>query len=430
MLPFLVESSGVVFRMHVVILTELGISIFENDKFVKSFPFANPANEYVEIKNGEANIGDLEEFLQKQDTGFLVNDFAFLRLLKKKSIEAWLMKDEEIDIIQSTKIKILVESGFAKDENDARTKLRNFALNLSSAKVTKISESPDLHVIHAINALDEGDNIINRISSIVREWYGLHFPELDNIVDSINAYSQIVLAGKRENLTEQIYKDVGFPDNKVEMLSVVQERSKGGQISDENLAIIQGLAKQIIELHELRKTLENHIETQMENIAPNISAILGTAVAARILARAGSLKRLATMPASTIQVLGAEKALFRSLRTGSQPPKHGILFQHPLVHTAPRWQRGKLARAIASKAAIAARVDVFGKGLNQTLLEKLNIRVKEISEIYKEPTEKSLSHKKTQIFSNKKRKAIMEQKKPKSYKSFAQKRKKFRRRRR
>lgn len=430
MLPFLVESSGVVFRMHVVILTELGISIFENDKFVKSFPFANPANEYVEIKNGEANIGDLEEFLQKQDTGFLVNDFAFLRLLKKKSIEAWLMKDEEIDIIQSTKTKILVESGFAKDENDARTKLRNFALNLSSAKVTKISESPDLHVIHAINALDEGDNIINRISSIVREWYGLHFPELDNIVDSINAYSQIVLAGKRENLTEQIYKDVGFPDNKVEMLSVVQERSRGGQISDENLAIIQGLAKQIIELHELRKTLENHIETQMENIAPNISAILGTAVAARILARAGSLKRLATMPASTIQVLGAEKALFRSLRTGSQPPKHGILFQHPLVHTAPRWQRGKLARAIASKAAIAARVDVFGKGLNQTLLDKLNIRVKEISEIYKEPTEKSLSHKKTQIISNKKRKAIMEQKKSRSHKSFAKKRKKFRHRRR
>ena len=424
------ESSGVVFRMHVVILTELGISIFENDKFVKSFPFANPANEYVEIKNGEANIGDLEEFLQKHDTGFLVNDFAFLRLLKKKSIEAWLMKDEEIDIIQSTKTKILVESGFAKDENDARAKLRNFALNLSSAKVTKISESPDLHVIHAINALDEGDNIINRISSIVREWYGLHFPELDNIVDSINAYSQIVLAGKRENLTEQIYKDVGFPDNKVEMLSVLQERSRGGQISDENLAIIQGLAKQIIELHELRKTLENHIETQMENIAPNISAILGTAVAARILARAGSLKKLATMPASTIQVLGAEKALFRSLRTGSQPPKHGILFQHPLVHTAPRWQRGKLARAIASKAAIAARVDVFGKGLNQTLLDKLNIRVKEISEIYKEPTEKSLSHKKTQIISNKKRKAIMEQKKPKSYKSFAKKRKKFRRRRR
>ena len=94
------------------------------------------------------------------------------------------------------------------------------------------------------------------------------------------------------------------------------------------------------------------------------------------------------MPASTIQVLGAEKALFRSLKTGSQPPKHGILFQHALVHAAPRWQRGKIARAIAAKAAIAARVDVHGAGLNKTLLEKLNVRVKEIGEKYKSAPEK------------------------------------------
>ena len=91
------------------------------------------------------------------------------------------------------------------------------------------------------------------------------------------------------------------------------------------------------------------------------------------------------MPASTIQVLGAEKALFRSLKTGSQPPKHGLLFQHALVHAAPRWQRGKIARAIAGKAAIASRVDVYGEGLNQVLLEKLNVRVDEISKKYKEP---------------------------------------------
>ena len=94
------------------------------------------------------------------------------------------------------------------------------------------------------------------------------------------------------------------------------------------------------------------------------------------------------MPASTIQVLGAEKALFRSLKTGSQPPKHGILFQHAMVHAAPRWQRGKIARAIAAKAAIGARVDVYGDGLNQTLLDKLNVRVKEIGEKYKEPQER------------------------------------------
>ncbi len=94
------------------------------------------------------------------------------------------------------------------------------------------------------------------------------------------------------------------------------------------------------------------------------------------------------MPASTIQVLGAEKALFRSLKTGAQPPKHGLLFQHTLVHAAPRWQRGKIARAIAAKAAIAARVDVFGAGKNQMLFEKLNVRIKEIGEKYKEPSDK------------------------------------------
>ncbi len=91
------------------------------------------------------------------------------------------------------------------------------------------------------------------------------------------------------------------------------------------------------------------------------------------------------MPASTIQVLGAEKALFRSLKTGSQPPKHGLLFQHALVHAAPRWQRGKIARAIAAKAAIAARVDVYGGELNKVLLEKLNVRVDEIGKKYVEP---------------------------------------------
>ena len=129
-------------------------------------------------------------------------------------------------------------------------------------------------------------------------------------------------------------------------------------------------------------------DAEMEKVAPNISAILGAAVGARILGRAGSLSRLASMPASTIQVIGAEKALFRSLKTGAQPPKHGILFQHPMVHAAPRWQRGKIARAIAAKAVIAARVDVYGEGLNNTLLDKLNVRVKEIGKKYEAPSEK------------------------------------------
>lgn len=374
--------------MHFVILTEVGIAVFDENKCVKSLPFSVPARDYVSIKEEKASVNELQDFLSKLNSGIFVNDASLMKLLKKNSVDVELMEDSKIEHIQSSKLHVLVDSGFAKDEADARSKLRDFALQLSSSKVTETSESPDLHIIQTINTLDDTDKIINGLSSRLREWYGLHFPELDNLIDSINGYSKIVLGGKRDDLTDKVYTDAGFPETKVEMLSLLQKKSKGGAISDENLAIVQTLAKQILELFDLRNTLEKHIETQMELVAPNISGILGAAVGARILARAGSLKKLAFMPASTIQVLGAEKALFRSLKTGSQPPKHGLLFQHALVHAAPRWQRGKIARAISTKAAIAARVDVYGSGRNQMLFEKLNIRIKEIGEKYKEPTEK------------------------------------------
>src|SRR5690349_3479734 len=387
MLPFLVRRWKTV-NMHFVILTELGIAVFNENTCVKSIPFSNPSREYIEIKKESGDIDQLQEVLSKIGSGIFVNDSSLLKILKKNSIDTELMEESKIDHIQSSKLRVLVDSGFAKDEADARTKLRDFAVQLSSSRVTETSESPDLHIIQGINTLDEIDKIINALSSRLREWYGLHFPELDNLIDSIIGYSKIVLAGKRENITQSVYTEAGFPETKVEMLSLLQSKSKGGQISDENLAIVQSIAKQILELFELRSNLEKHVETQMEAIAPNIAGILGTAVGARILARAGSLKRLSSMPASTIQILGAEKALFRSLKTGAQPPKHGLLFQHQLVHAAPRWQRGKIARAIAAKAAIGARVDVFGAGRNDTLLEKLNIRVTEIGVKYKDQPER------------------------------------------
>ena len=374
--------------MHSVILTELGVAIFDDNKCVKSFPFSNPAKQYVELKKEKAGLNELEQYLVNLGASVFVNDISLMKLLRRNSIEAELMEEKKIETIQSSKLRVLVDSGFAKDEGEARGKLRDFAIQLSSSRVTEISESPDLHVIQAINTLDETDKIINLLSSRLREWYGLHFPELDNLIDAINGYSKIVLAGRRDNLSQDIYLNSGFPEEKAEMLSLLQKKSKGGQISDENLSIVQNIAKQILDLFELRTTLEKHIESQMQVVAPNLSGILGATVGARMLAKAGSLKRLASMPSSTIQVMGAEKALFRALKTGAQPPKHGLLFQHQLVHAAPRWQRGKIARAIAAKAAIAARVDVHGGGRNETLFEKLNVRITEIGEKYKDQPER------------------------------------------
>ena len=371
-----------------VILTELGIGVFNENTCVKTITFSEPASDYIFIKKGKSRISELSKFLSNEQNDVTVNDSALYDLLKKKDIEAQMMSEHDIENIQLTKPKILVDANLATDENDAMQKLRDFAIQLSSTKITEVSESPDLHVIQSINTLDDTDKIINAISSRLREWYGLHFPELDNIIDSINGYAQIVLAGKRKNMSDDVFVNAGFPDSKVQMLSLVREKRRGGDITDENLLMVQSLAKNILELFDMRKNLEEQIDTQMKEIAPNITAVLGTTVGARILAKAGSLVRLSSMPASTIQVLGAEKALFRALKTGSNPPKHGLLFQHALVHAAPRWQRGKIARAIAAKAAIAARVDVHGGGLNNTLLDKLNIRVKEIEEKYDKPVKK------------------------------------------
>ena len=398
-----------VFMMYSTILTELGIVVFDNQKCVKTFPFENPAEEYVLVKKGQAKLTEIEKFLTNNEL-VIVNDHGLLDILKKKSIDVQLMSNQQTDTIQSSKPKILVDSGFAKDENEAMEKLREFAMQLSSSKITEVSQSPDLHITQAINTLDETDRMINSMGSRMREWYGLHFPELDNLIDSVNGYSQIVLAGKRENISKENFENAGFPESKVEMLSLVKEKSRGGDITEKNLGIVQTLAKQILDLFELRKTIEEHIEEQMAAELPNITAVLGAAVGARILAHAGSLKRLSSMPASTIQILGAEKALFRSLKTGANPPKHGILFQHAIVHAAPKWQRGKIARAVAGKAAIAARVDVYGAGLNQTLLDKLNIRVQEIGKKYSQPTKKEpkpephVKRKKSKRFMKRKRK--------------------------
>jgi nucleolar protein 56 len=124
----------------------------------------------------------------------------------------------------------------------------------------------------------------------------------------------------------------------------------------------------------------------MEEVAPNMTSILGPLLSARLMSIAGSLTNLAKMPASTVQVLGAEKALFRSLKTGSRPPKHGVIFQYQHIHAAPKWQRGKIARALSGKLSIAARIDAFGgEFIGEMLRNRLERKIREIQDKYASP---------------------------------------------
>ena len=376
------------------LLTELGVIIVseEDGTVARTFAFDDPVSDYLKIKEGRTprSCSGLGPYLESLNTAVSTGDDALLGVLNRASVDVQALKGREAEDARASKQQMIISSGLASDARDAISKLRDFAMGLSSSKVTEVSSSSDLHVIQAVNSLDEIDKVANALSSRTKEWYGLHFPELENMVDSIEGYARIVLAGRRDGLTAESFETAGFPSEKTEMLLVAASNSRGGEITDQSLEMVQTMAGQLISFYDLRRRLEALVEKEMGTVAPNLAAILGTALSARMLARIGSIKKMASLPASTIQVLGAERALFRSLKTGSEPPKHGLLFQHPLVHAAPRWQRGKIARAIAAKAVIAARVDVYSEDgeLNKTLLEKLNVRIGEIGEKFREPVER------------------------------------------
>jgi nucleolar protein 56 len=371
-----------------MILSELGPFVFDSENdFIYSKKFNNIISSNILISNGDySEILDISDKLRRYDSVFS-NDTGLISYLRNNGINVYLMPSEKILEISKHKLRYLIRAGFAENEYDAHLQLRQFALDFSSSKVRRISEKLDLHISQSINALDELDKIINVIGARLREWYGLHFPELDYLIQNIFTYAEIVkLAGNRNNIDLNMLENLGIESKRAEMILVAVQRSKGGDILEENLSIIKKLANEVIMQTELRKILAHQIEEMMEKIAPNIKELLTATVGARLMAKAGSLQKLSVMPASTIQIIGAEKALFRSLKTGAPPPKHGILFQHPILHSAPKWQRGKMARAIASKVAIAGRIDLFRNGEKDLhISEQLNKRIAEIQEKYKEP---------------------------------------------
>ena len=352
-----------------LVLLELGVAAFdEKNSVIVSNRFTNPAQSFRSIKSGRipTELEELKEAISNFDD-ISVNDSNVNELLRAAGLKTHMMTLTEQDEIQNKKQMLLIRCGFVRDERDAIHELRNFAIEISSSRVKEESQKLDLHVAQAINALDEIDQVLNTIGARMREWYGLHFPELDNLITSLTAYAEIVKrAGSRENVSAEILSAIGIEDRKADIIISACKRSRGGEITAENLEILKKIAEQIITQSTLRKTLADHLEFMMGIVAPNIKELLTAPVGARVIAKAGSLNKLAILPASTIQVLGAEKALFRSLRTGANPPKHGLLFQHSLIHSAPKWQRGKIARALASKLAIAARIDLFRPGVKDS----------------------------------------------------------------
>ncbi len=271
-------------------------------------------------------------------------------------------------------------------DEKAIEEIRRRSIEAAEAAIREASSRPDLQLVQAIQALDETDKYLNVVATRASEWYGLYFPELNQMMqDNIALCKMISEVGRRNAFTADAMAGRGFSDKKVEAILEASGRSKGGELSEPDFARVKALAALAVLLGGEREKLNEYVESAMKRISPNVCEVAGATIGARLMAKAGGLDRLAVMPASTIQILGAEKALFRALRTGARPPKHGILFQHQEVHMAPKWQRGKIARTLANKIAIAARVDYYRGTVESSLKEGLDKRLERIKEKYKNP---------------------------------------------
>ena len=283
--------------------------------------------------------------------------------------------------------KLAVETGFASSEEEFAEWLFEAELEYTRRKLKGAAEKRDMLAAQAIRAIDDIDKTVNLFVARLREWYSLHFPELNDLVKEHEDYVKIVAElGHRSNITKEKLVELGFSEAKAEKIAEAAKSSIGADLSEFDIEAVQTLARIALEMYRLRRSLTEYIEQIMKEVAPNITALVGPLLGARLISLAGGLDKLARMPASTIQVLGAEKALFRALRTGGRPPKHGIIFQYPHIHRSPKWQRGKIARALAAKLAIAAKVDAFtGRYIGDKLREELERRIEEIKRIYAKP---------------------------------------------
>ena len=373
-----------------LVVSELGLLLLDEKIMPSSklqFASGEETKRFLDASSGSLSEDQVSwlKSLVSTDAVLLVEQ-QLVQTLSQSAVKAEAISESDSRDIGKKKVELIVASGLASTPQEAEEAIRNVSLGISTLRIREMSAKPDLQAMESVLALDEIDKTANIVSSRVREWYGLHFPELTSMTDDNISLIKLVLTFKsRANYDEGELEQMGYSKNKSKAIVSAAQQSRGAELREEDIARIVQLAEEGQHLFSLRDKLATHVERTMRQVAPNVSDIAGASIGARLIARAGGLEKLAMMPASTIQILGAEKALYRALKSGSRPPKHGILFQHAAVHSAPKWQRGKIARSIAGKIAIAARVDAYRGTRDESVSRSLQERLDEIKVKYKNP---------------------------------------------
>ncbi|KAJ6516371.1 Nop domain-containing protein [Mycena sanguinolenta] len=326
---------------------------------------ATAVEDITALQNGKLGKG-LKEFLTEEvvDKGkakesLLVIDPHLSRAISKKlSINVNAPEDKHQDLWRGIRSQLTALLN-GVDAKDLATMSLGLSHSLSRFKLKFSPDKVDTMIVQAIALLDDLDKEVNIYAMRVKEWYGWHFPEMAKIIVDNIAYAKVIrLMGFRTNASSTSFAAI-LPEDLEEVIKAAAEISMGTEISDSDIAHIHSLCDQVISISAYRTQLAEYLRNRMIAIAPNLTALVGELVGARLISHAGSLLSLAKHPASTVQILGAEKALFRALKTKHDTPKYGLIFHASLIGQAPPKLKGKMARMVATKAALSIRVDAL-----------------------------------------------------------------------
>ncbi|MDY6765902.1 MAG: NOP5/NOP56 family protein [Candidatus Nanohaloarchaea archaeon] len=241
------------------------------------------------------------------------------------------------------------------EPQEIRDRQRDSARQLAQQELEDAGGRDQL-LVQAVRALEDLDEINNELAERLRPWHAQHFPELQDEIDDHAAFADLVAAdADRSDIN-------GYDD--------LAADSTGIPLTGEDAAVLEAFAGHVRDSHALRDRIEGYVEQLAETVVPNLSAVVGPVLAARLVSLAGSVEELAKLPSSTVQVLGAEKAMFRHLDGEGDAPKHGVLFMHEYVRKVPAEEQGKMARVLANKASIAARIDQYDGDFRGDALEE------------------------------------------------------------
>jgi nucleolar protein 56 len=350
-----------------IITTFIGVFAVNKDRIISHRVFHKDTEKIAEkLKLSETKLIQEEKELTNELTKMGENEIIFP--FPKTGVNLIEPNSKAEEFIKENLRGIAIKYGFVKNQVEFNQFFSKVNIELTKAKI-KASVERDKLVIHINGAMEEIDRSLNVFIERFREIYGLHFPEMNRIVDDHEKFLKIVeTSGERENIENQELKQLAA-------------KSMGMNFRKEDIEAIQSFAMEINRLLKLKNDLIKYLEKILKEIAPNSVEIGGTLLVAKLISKSGGLEKLARMTSNTIQLLGSERALFRSLHSkGKIPsPKYGYIVTHPLVQNSPPELKGKVARVLASKLSIAVKMDYYSKEYRgEKLKQELQERIKEI----------------------------------------------------